>query len=63
MGLPFLKLDSFFFPLGLLLWDISSESSIRKGIPNANIKLELGLPWWLSGKESACQCKRYGFDP
>ena len=30
MGLSFLKLDSFFFPLGLLLWDISSESSIRK---------------------------------
>ena len=23
----------------------------------------LGLPWWLSAKESACQCKRHGFDP
>ena len=22
-----------------------------------------GLPWWLSGKESACQCKRHGCDP
>ena len=22
-----------------------------------------GLPWWLSGKESACQCWRHGFDP
>ena len=22
-----------------------------------------GLPWWLSGKESACQCRRYKFDP
>ena len=21
------------------------------------------LPWWLSGKESACQYRRYGFDP
>ena len=20
----------------------------------------MGLPWWLSGKESACQCKRRG---
>ena len=20
----------------------------------------LGLPWWLSGKESTCQCRRYG---
>ena len=23
----------------------------------------LGLPWWLSGKESAYQCSRHGFDP
>ena len=23
----------------------------------------LWLPWWLSGKESACQCRRQGFDP
>ena len=22
-----------------------------------------GLPWWLSGKESACQCRRHEFDP
>ena len=22
-----------------------------------------GLPWWLSGKESTCQCWRHGFDP
>ena len=21
------------------------------------------IPWWLSGKESTCQCKRHGFDP
>ena len=20
-----------------------------------------GLPWWLSDKESACQCRRHGF--
>ena len=23
----------------------------------------LGLPWWLSGKEPACQCRRCGFKP
>ena len=23
----------------------------------------LGLPWWLSGKEFTCQCRRHGFDP
>ena len=22
-----------------------------------------GLPWWLSGKESTCQCRRHRFDP
>ena len=22
-----------------------------------------GLPWWLSGKESTCQCRRCGFNP
>ena len=22
-----------------------------------------GLPWWLSDKESTCQCRRHGFDP
>ena len=22
-----------------------------------------GLPWWLSGKESVCQCRRGDFDP
>ena len=22
-----------------------------------------GLPWWLSGKESAWQCRRHGFNP
>ena len=23
----------------------------------------IGLPWWLSGQESACQYKGHGFDP
>ena len=23
----------------------------------------VGLSWWLSGKKSACQCRRHGFDP
>ena len=26
-------------------------------------KAALGNPWWLSGKEFACQCRRHGFDP
>jgi len=28
-----------------------------------NWKIVSGLPKWLSGKESACQCKRYEFNP
>jgi len=24
---------------------------------------KIGLPWWLSGKKSSCQCRRRGFDP
>ena len=27
------------------------------------VSLCLSLPWWLSGKESACQCWRCGFNP
>ena len=25
--------------------------------------LGVGLPWWLSGRESTSQCRRHGFDP
>ena len=28
-------------------------------VPN----FDRGLSWWLSGKESACQCRRLRFDP
>ena len=28
-----------------------------------NMKLPLGLPWYLSSKESTCRCKRHGFNP
>ena len=29
----------------------------------ASIKAVLGLPWWHSGWESACQCRGHGFEP
>ena len=29
---------------------------------NGIIERLLGLPWWLSGKEFACQCRRHGFN-
>ena len=25
--------------------------------------INIELPWWLSGKEYTCQCRRYGFNP
>ena len=28
-----------------------------------HFKIGLGLPWWLSGKVSACQCRKHGFNP
>ena len=27
------------------------------------VLLHIELPWWLSGKESICQCRRCEFDP
>ena len=30
---------------------------------NFQILIFIGLPWWLSGKESACQFRRCEFDP
>ena len=30
---------------------------------NINYKNATRLLWWLSGKESACQCRRRGFNP
>ena len=27
------------------------------------LKIVLGLPWWRSGCESACQCRAHGFEP
>ena len=36
--------------------------SSQRHIQVQNIKKEGGLPWWLSGKESPCQCKRNGFN-
>ena len=41
--------------------------SILFTVPSPELLMELfldvWLPWWLSGKESACQCRRLRFDP
>ena len=36
-------------------WDAANSKVLKIAV--------LGLPWWLSGKESACQYRRCGFDP
>ena len=45
-----------------------NEHRIVNSILKIQIKKEkkknfTGFPWWLSGKESTSQCRRYGFDP
>ena len=47
-----------------------SESERKKQIPYANTyiwnlkkKKKMGLPWWHSRWESACQCRGHGFEP
>ena len=41
---------------------VSSYLLIREG-HIYNLKIFLGLPWWLSAKESASECRRPEFDP
>ena len=45
---------------GSLKWwwgEVRVSQGIRGGIR------KWGLPRWLSGKESTCQCRRHGFGP
>ena len=32
-------------------------------VESSNQEISLGLPWWCSGWESACQCRGHGFEP
>ena len=41
---------------------ISASPSMITHLKDKKIEL-MGLHWWCSGKESACQCRRHGFDP
>ena len=42
-------------------WMLGAGREVHTG--NQVPRVLLGLPWWLSGKESACQCRRYRFNP
>ena len=37
--------------------------SLPHFVLNRMLQGQKGLPRWLSGKESACQCRRYRLDP
>ena len=45
-----------------LHWVISKDSCTQ-ACTHEILKLIWWLPWWVSGRESACQCRRYGFYP
>ena len=57
----------------LLLQVLGFTSQISKGSTSSKLKCvcmyacvqnqDVGLPWWSSGWESACQCRGYRFDP
>ena len=50
----------------LTLSEISIDSVVLPnniGVTGRVIKNTLGLPWWLIGKESACQCRDMGSIP
>ena len=50
---------------------IQNSKNTDRNIPSHNdeavianpLFIFVGLPWWLSGKESICQCKKHEFDP
>ena len=43
---------------------LSPKHWTTREVPHTIISTHLyRLPWWLSSKESACQCRRRGFDP
>ena len=39
------------------------ESDMTERLNRTELMYVCALPWWLSGKEFACQCRRLGFDP
>ena len=51
---------------GLFIWLLGGEQpdpTLLSITIAPYLKTNVGLPWWLSGKESACQCRRHRFHP
>ena len=53
------------YPLILLFFLVSRQGNweTESLFNNPEVIMWFGLPRWPSGKESACRCKRQGFDP
>ena len=45
------------------LQSMGSQRVRHDGATSLHFSSPPELPWWLSGKESACQCRRCGFNP
>ena len=61
---PNLPIHSIHFPrLGVRTFALYICVCISALQIRSSILFFYGLPWWLSGGESACQCRRCQFDP
>ena len=49
-------------PCGLPSMGSQSRTQLKR-CSSSSSRHKLGLPWWLSGKESSCQCRRCRFNP
>ena len=57
----FISLVAIVEHLLMCLLTICTSSSQKCLDTLIHFKIGLGPPWWLSGKASACQCRRHGF--
>ena len=44
-------------------WYFCLQSYHSLKVKFSQLNIRLGLPWWCSGWESACQCRGHGFEP
>ena len=47
----------------LLTQECNYHQHVKFKCTNSEVYIVLRLPWWLSGKEFTCQCRRCGLDP
>ena len=50
-------------PVSMILIVPSTSYKLNHWLISLSILFSRELPWWLNGKESTCQCRRWEFDP